>query len=86
MKNNKNPYYITLDDIRARSTPGAVKVLEGSSGGKMPNITHIIILNVLHLVPKIQNGRKMLRKFEFRALIGPATEGVLTLHREVGLG
>ena len=39
MKNNKNPYYITLDDIRARSTPGAVKVLEGSSGGKMPNTT-----------------------------------------------
>ena len=40
MKNNKNPYYITLDDIRARSTPGAVKVLEGSSGGKMPNTTN----------------------------------------------
>ena len=39
MKNNKNPYYITLDDIRARSTPVAVKVLEGSSGGKMPNTT-----------------------------------------------
>ena len=39
MKNNKNSYYITLDDISARSTPGAVKVLEGSSGGKMPNIT-----------------------------------------------
>ena len=36
MKNNKNSYYITLDDISARSTPGAVKVLEGSSGGKMP--------------------------------------------------
>ena len=43
MKNNKNPYYITLDDIRARSTPGAVKVLEGSSGGKMPNTTNIQI-------------------------------------------
>ena len=49
MKNNKDSYYITLDDISARSTPGAVKVLEGSSGGKMPNITDlfIIILNLL---------------------------------------
>ena len=43
MKNNKNSYYITVDDISARSTPGAVKVLEGSSGGKMPNITEISI-------------------------------------------
>ena len=43
MKNNKNSYYITLDDISARSTPGAVKVLEGSSGGKMPNITEVLM-------------------------------------------
>ena len=41
MKNNKNYNYITLADISAQSTPGAVRVLEGSSGGKKPNITVI---------------------------------------------
>ena len=54
MKNNKNSYYITLDDIRARSTPGAVKALEGSSGGKMPNTTeyvHIIYTLVVESCP-----------------------------------